>query len=112
MKRYYKAVSIGLVASMLASNAALAASVTKDETVYVNMKADGEIEQIIVSDWLHSDVAKAKVADLTKLTNVKNIDTNEKANISNGKVDWNLEKGDLYYQGESQEKLPVEVKIT
>lgn len=112
MKKYYKMVSMGLVVSVLVSNGAFAAGVIKDETVYVNMKADGGIDNIIVSDWLHNDAGNIKINDKTDLTDLKNIDTNKVLDVKDGKVNWNLEDGDVYYQGYCKKELPVNVKIT
>ena len=45
------------------------------------------------------------------VTNIKNIKGDEKPTISGDSVNWSISGDDLYYQGESTEKLPDNVSI-
>ena len=48
--------------------------VSKEETVYVNATAEGEIKDITVSDWLkNSGSAEGDVSDVSDLEGIKNV---------------------------------------
>lgn len=42
-------------------------SVKKSETVYVNMDNSGDVKDITVTDWLHTDKGQVKVSDTSSL---------------------------------------------
>ncbi|MCR5654556.1 MAG: hypothetical protein K6G07_02825 [Lachnospiraceae bacterium] len=85
----------------------------KEETVYVITDASGVVDETIVSDWLKNSDNKTKVNDATTLscvTNVKGDETYEEE--GDGAIVWDAEGKDIYYQGETDEKAPIDVKIT
>ena len=48
--------------------------VSKEETVYVNATAEGEVKDITVSDWLkNSGAADGDVSDVSDLEGIKNV---------------------------------------
>src|SRR5699024_8707148 len=63
------------------------------------------------SIWLHSDSPLNKVEDKTSLKDVVNIKGEEKPETKNGEIIWNTEKKDIFYQGETDKKLPIEIKV-
>ncbi|MCI8553529.1 MAG: hypothetical protein HFJ80_01110 [Clostridiales bacterium] len=87
----------------------------KDETVYILAGADGAVRKIIVSDWLKNAQKQNVLVDpgdpgaLTGLTNVKG-DEGYSLNPDNMRV-WDAAGGDIYYQGEAQKELPVDISI-
>ena len=85
----------------------------KDETVYVIAGSDGSPEKIIVSEWLKNTEKAAKLEDNSELKNIKNVKDNAKYVIDkdNMKV-WTAEGKDVYYQGEIDKKLPVDISVS
>ena len=90
-----------------------AKKIKKQESVYVNAAADGSVSKITVSDWLKgANETTGTINDISDLKNISNVKGDE-AFKQNGKdVDWSGAGKDIYYQGESDEKLPVDMKIT
>ena len=85
----------------------------KDETVYVIAGSDGSPEKIIVSEWLKNTEKASKLEDSSELKNIKNVKDNAKYAIDkdNMKV-WTAEGKDVYYQGEIDKKLPVDISVS
>ena len=85
----------------------------KDETVYVIAGSDGSPEKIIVSEWLKNTEKASKLEDSSELKNIKNVKDNAKYVIDkdNMKV-WTAEGKDVYYQGEIDKKLPVDISVS
>ncbi|GMQ60216.1 hypothetical protein AN1V17_46160 [Vallitalea sediminicola] len=112
-KRMKKICSLATVLLMTTSTLSLAAdnTITKDETVYVNLSSTGEVEKIIVSDQIHSDVEGQKIIDSSSLTEIKNVKGEEKPSIDGENIVWELEGKDLFYQGNTDKEIPVEIKV-
>ena len=82
----------------------------KDETIYAKLDNDGKPNQVIVSEHLKGTDEKAY--DNTKLENIQNINGDEKYTLDNGKLTWESNGKDIYYQGVTKEELPVTLNIT
>lgn len=90
-----------------------AENIEKEETVYVNQKSDGTVEDITVSNWLKNVSGNEDISDVSNLSDIKNVKGDETfTQGSNGKLTWKAEDADIYYQGKSDEELPVGVKVT
>ena len=88
-------------------------SVEKEETVYVNLKDDGTVDQVIVSDWLKNVTGTGELTDQSNLKDIKNVKGEETYKAGqDGKLTWQTENKDIYYQGTTDEELPVGVKIS
>lgn len=87
------------------------ADVKKEETVYAILNDNGSVKKTIVSAWINSDEKLGKFTDSSDLKNIKNVKGDEKPVIKDDSVEWNVNKEDLYYQGESSKKLPIDVDI-
>ena len=85
----------------------------KVETVYVNADASGATNDIIVSEWLKNAGASSELADKTELKDIVNVKGDEtfKEN-GDGTLTWQAKGSDIYYQGVTDKKLPVNMKIT
>ena len=85
----------------------------KEETVYVLADADGSANDVTVSTWLKNADGSDGLNDKTNLTDIENVKGYEgyKDN-GDGTITWAANGSDIYYQGKSNEKLPVDVKIT
>lgn len=86
--------------------------VKKTETVYVNLDNYGTATQTIVSDWIHTDRAEVYVDDITNLSEIENIKDDSAPDISGNNLRWYMNTTDLYYQGKSEAKLPVEFELS
>ena len=87
--------------------------VSKEETVYVNATAEGEIKDITVSDWLkNSGSAEGDISDVSDLEGIKNVKGDETFSENNGKLVWQGDKKDICYQGTTTKKIPVGMKVT
>ena len=84
----------------------------KDETVYAMLHSDGSVDQEIVSSWLHNDEGLHNIKEKLELSNVKNVKSDEKPEVSGKTYTWNSDSNDLYYEGTSTKQLPVQVKVT
>lgn len=86
----------------------------KEETVYAIMSADGKVQQTIVSEWLKNPEGKTSLTDQTELSDIKVVkgDAEYKQGASKDQIVWSGDGSDIYYQGNSEKELPVEVKIS
>ena len=85
----------------------------KTETVYVNADADGTADQVIVSEWLQNHDGSDKLEDYSNLKEIKNVKGDETfTEDQDGNIIWDAQGNDIYYQGKTDEKLPVSVKVS
>lgn len=90
-----------------------AEKVTKNETVYVNLDAEGKVINKTVTDWLHTDTAETYIDDISDLSNIQNVkDDIVPVKNSDGSLRWNMQNTDLYYRGTTKRDLPVNFKIS
>ena len=54
---------------------------------------------------------KGSYNDKTNLTNIINVNGNEKYNLTNNKLVWNTDEKDIFYKGTSEKALPIETTI-
>ena len=89
------------------------ADISKDETVYVLVGADGSAKKIIVSDWLRNSLGSDTLSDKSELTDIENVKGDESYSVNGGgEMIWNAEGGDIYYQGSTEKALPVDMNVT
>ena len=118
MKRKVAAsVAVGM-SVMMGVTPAFAASGTsdsdvyKEETVYVNAKASGKTDKVTVSNWLkNSGSVSGNLEDESTLSDIKNVKGDEKYTADGDKLTWSTDSEDIYYQGTTDKKLPVSVKL-
>lgn len=80
----------------------------KDETVYVLANPDGSARRVIVSDYLSNPDGADTIADVSNLEKIQNVKGDE--TFADGV--WQAKGNEIYYQGDSSEALPVELKIS
>ena len=108
------------LAAMLAAETALCTpynvladdSVEKHETVYVFTDAQGNVDETQVTDWLKNVGGVDEITDSTTLKGIENIKGNETFTENGGKLVWKSGGNDIYYQGTTDEALPVSVRLT
>ena len=105
-----KAAAASLAAGMavvLGAGTAMAAastsdnSVQKEETVYVNTTAAGDVTDVTVSDWLKNsgDSSESEIKDTSDLTDIKNVKGDETFTQDGDNLTWSTDGKDIYYQG-------------
>lgn len=85
----------------------------KEETVYLITDASGNVEKTIVSDWLKNRDGASVINDATDLSDIENVKGEETyTKEDGGSITWNAAGSDIYYQGMTGKKAPVDVKLT
>ena len=98
---------------VFAADSTDASAISKEESVYVNADATGNIDQITVSDWLkNSGSTSGSLTDKSDLKDIKNIKGDEKFTENGDSLTWAADGKDIYYQGTTDKDLPVSVKFT
>ena len=99
--------------TVTAASQAEPSEITKDETVYVLAGADGSVQKIIVSDWIKNAVGSTSVSDKSELLDVENVKGDETytMNGDNMRV-WDTKGNDIYYQGNIEKELPVNLSVS
>ena len=87
-------------------------ALSKDETVYVKLSSSGKVKSISAVEHLINDDKSDIINDVTNLKNIKNLNGNEKYSLDGKNINWKSNKNDIYYQGISEEKLPIDVNVT
>lgn len=96
-----------------APSAADDAGISKDETVYVLAGADGSVQKIIVSDWIQNTFGSDTVNDRSELTNIENVKGDETYTVGDDNLCvWDAHGNDIYYQGNTEKELPVDLAVT
>ena len=87
-------------------------SFSKSETVYAVMNGDGSIKSTTVSEHLYSASGLANVTDKTTLTNIQNTESDAEFTQNGEELVWNTNDTDVYYKGNTDKALPIDVKAT
>lgn len=90
--------------------------VTKNETVYVKLAPDGSVTDTTVVNWIHfRNAHPVTMEDPVELTQAKALNGSFKVKTDNQKVLISAipkDSKDLFYSGQTNKKLPLNVKIT
>lgn len=86
----------------------------KEETVYAILDADGNLQKTIVSEWLKNPNGSSTLSDSSELSNIEVVKGNAEYSKdgSDNQILWTNDGSDIYYQGNSDKKLPVDVSIS
>ncbi len=100
-------------ASLLLARVAYAAEpARRDESVYVDMDADGNITSVVSSVYLGNPSKEDSLTDYTTLTNIKNIAGLESPSVEGQAVTFKADGEDVIYQGNGQgDALPFSISI-
>ena len=117
MKKSLRFASAALALTLAAGRAmpAFAAgksSFSKSETVYAVMNGDGSIKSTTVSEHLYSASGLANVTDKTTLTDIQNTESDAEFTQNGEELVWNTNDTDVYYKGNTDKALPIDVKVT
>ena len=83
----------------------------KNETIFTVLNGDGSVDSTIVSSWIHDEDGIQNIQEDLNLQNVENVKTDEEPDVQGQTYTWNAKGNDVYYQGTSQQKLPVQISI-
>ena len=115
MKSNWKRISalvLSLALLLCAAVPAMAEAAAKDETVYILSDAQGQARRIIVSDWLKNPDKLDELTDATRLQNLTMVEGNATFERDGDRLTWDADGKDVYYQGDSDEELPLTLQIT
>ena len=87
-------------------------SFSKSETVYAVMNGNGSIKSTTVSEHLYSASGLSGVTDKTTLTDIQNTESDAEFTQNGEELVWNTEDTDVYYKGNTDKALPIDVKVT
>lgn len=101
-------------ASLLLARVAYAAEpARRDESVYVDMDADGNITSVVSSVYLGNPSKEDSLTDYTTLTNIKNIAGLDSPTMEGQAVTFKADGEDVIYQGNGEgDALPFSISIT
>ena len=105
-----KKISTILLASAIMTTTIPVNALTKNETVYSKLNADGSVKKTVVSEYLKN--TDETINDVTNLKNILNLNGTEKYKLEGTNLVWDAKGKDIYYQGETEEQLPVSLEIT
>jgi putative membrane protein len=88
-------------------------NISKDETVYIMTEADGSVQKVIVSDWLNNALSASQISDVTNLMNIENVKGDETYTAGSGNAAvWDAQGNDIYYQGSTDQEIPVSLHVS
>ena len=98
---------------VISQNSSQAGNTEKDETVYVLAGADGSTQKIIVSDWVKNALESNTIPDRSDLQEIENVKGDESYSLGaeNMKI-WDAEGNDIYYRGNAEKELPVDLALS
>ena len=87
------------------------ADLERSETVYVTASAAGEPQSILSSVYIVNPDGRATIEDAARLTNVKNILSNEAPSQKGDVYHFHANAEDVCYQGEAHDALPFTMEV-
>lgn len=108
MKKFNKLLSaVALIGVIIPLNVS---AITKSETIYASVNSEGQNYKQIVSTHLYNNV-NGDIEDTTNLTDILNINGDEKFALDGNKLTWSALGKDIFYQGKSNIPLPISLKV-
>lgn len=83
----------------------------KNEMVYIILDKTGKKQKVIVNDRIINKQCLDEIKDLTSLDNLKLIKGDATFTKDLNNVTWNANKEDIYYTGETDKEIPVNISI-
>lgn len=110
MKKVNKFLIFSFIITCILFIKSSALAINKTETVYTILNSDGTLSKTIVTNKLTYN-GKSTIEDETTLKEILNINGNETYERNNNKISWNTLNKDIIYQGKTDKKLPIDIKI-
>ena len=86
-------------------------AVTKEETVYSKLDNNGTQYETIVNEHIKNDELLKTIDDISNLLDITNVGGDETFEQKGNQIIWNANEKDIYYQGKTEKKLPIETSI-
>ncbi len=112
MKKNFKKVVTTVLLVCIGLSSVPVSALTKEETVYVKLNADGSTQKTLVNEHLLNRAKLEEMKDISDLQNILNVNGNEKFQLTNQDLLWNANGNDIFYQGVTQKEIPVQLHIT
>ena len=87
-------------------------ALSKEETVYGKLDNNGIIKNVFVNEHLINNDKLESINDYTELKNILNLNGDETYDLKDSKIIWNANGNDIFYQGNYEGTLPINLKIT
>ena len=107
MNKFYKGMTTLAFASIIMSPLSSYA-LTKTETVYSNLNANGSVNTTNINVSL-TDLEEGEVVDYSKLDDIKNVNGEEKFSKDSERLVWKSTGKDIFYKGKLNSELPITV---
>lgn len=107
MNKFYKGMTTLAFASIIMSPLSSYA-LTKTETVYSNLNANGSVNTTNINVSL-TDLEEGEVVDYSRLDDIKNVNGEEKFSKDSEKLVWKSTGKDIFYKGKLNSELPITV---
>ena len=85
---------------------------SKEETVFVFTKADGQQDHVIVNEKLKNVTGKSSITDVSSLSNITNLTGDETSTTNGNNLTWAADGNSITYQGTTTQTAPVSMKVT
>ena len=85
---------------------------SKEETVFVFTKADGQQDHVIVNEKLKNVTGKSSITDVSSLSNITNLTGDETSTTNGNSLTWAADGNSITYQGTTTQTAPVSMKVT
>ncbi len=108
MKMNKKLISLTIFGGLIFPMNAFA--LQKSETIYSTLNYKGDNIKTTVSNHL-SFIDQSQIEDETELKNILNIGGIETFSLNGKKLTWNTQDKDIFYEGETEKKSPIEVSF-
>lgn len=87
-------------------------ALSKEETVYGKLDSNGIIKNVFVNEHLINNDKLDTINDYTDLKNILNLNGDETYDLKDSKIIWNANENDIFYQGNYEGTLPIDLNIT
>ena len=83
---------------------------TKEESVYSKIDTDGNVYKTTISNHLKNTDNSEIIKDMSDLMNIEPLSDNE-FKKSDNTITWKSNGDDIYYQGDYEKEIPIDIKI-
>ena len=84
---------------------------TKEETVYSKIDASGKNYKTTVSSHIKNTDGMEIINDVSNLMNIENVSGNNEMTKNTNTLTWKANGNDIYYQGNTNKELPIDINI-
>lgn len=111
MNKTIKNVLCGVLIAGLALVPSGAYALSQDETVYVKLQTNGEVDSVSVRGHLINDSREPQLTLRTNLRDIENLNGFEEYKLDGSTLTWDAAGKDIYYSGRTDQNLPIEVSV-